>query len=541
MIGISKKNNRLHFFFLIYFSLLLSGGCFYIFITPVFENFDELAHFSAIKQISYQKIVNNEDSFMDIIYDDNYWPRSYSSGNPPYDNSLVYYKFFQNENLVNQNFKELNLIPNKEFIKGSQINHEYIQHPPFYYFIMAQTLKLFKDFSFLQQILALRFFSYVLALIGIAYGLSGILSLADNTFLFDKNTIIRGFLVYPFIFPMFFVEFSRIGNDSLCLLFVGMIIFFSAKLILNKEILKYSFILGLVLGFGLLTKAFFLPITFVSIFFIVIFIFNKIIEKRKKLLHVIFLLLPVLIVGFPYYFYSYIKSGSFTATGIGMNVAKISINHLDFITLSNAYILLRGLITIPVTFIWGGTQSLVHFNYYFYILPLFLILYILSKIFFILFKFLSFKIIFLMFGVANLIFFIFGLIWAGYYSLVLGNLNANVPGWYLHILFPFLAYMLGLALNSLDSKKIQYLIIYGLVFIIISAWFQITLFSGCSIKDVYKFYFFSKDYYCLTNIYEVFKKLKLIVSPVSAILSLLIFISLTAFVLNKSRNYFIKK
>ena len=50
MIGISKKNNRLHFFFLIYFSLLLSGrGCFYIFITPVFENFDELGNFSAIK------------------------------------------------------------------------------------------------------------------------------------------------------------------------------------------------------------------------------------------------------------------------------------------------------------------------------------------------------------------------------------------------------------------------------------------------------------------------------------------------------------
>jgi hypothetical protein len=39
----------------------------------------------------------------------------------------------------------------------------------------------------------------------------------------------------------------------------------------------------------------------------------------------------------------------------------------------------------------------------------------------------------------------------------------------------------------------------------------------------------------------VFKKLKLIVSPVRAILSLLIFISLTVFVLNKSRNYFIKK
>jgi hypothetical protein len=42
-------------FLIYYFLFLLSGGLFYILIVPPFENFDERAHFSSIKQIVYEK------------------------------------------------------------------------------------------------------------------------------------------------------------------------------------------------------------------------------------------------------------------------------------------------------------------------------------------------------------------------------------------------------------------------------------------------------------------------------------------------------
>ena len=236
-----------------------------------------------------------------------------------------------------------------------------------------------------------------------------------------------------------------------------------------------------------------------------------------------------------------IKTGSFTGTGYGIDLAKKNIKLIDFIYQENFYLFLRGAATIPVTFIWGGTQSLVHLNYFFYIFPLILIFYIFFKVFLTIFKISESELAFLWFCIANLLFFVSGLLWAGLANFAIGNGSANVPGWYLHILYPFLAPMLGLALKSWSIKKIQYLIIYSLFIIIITSWFQITLFAGCSIKGVDKLYFFLSDYYCLNELYKIFEKINLISLPINGLASLSVFISLLVFFIYKSKNYFIQR
>ena len=67
---ILKKNQnidqkfRYKFFFSLFICILILGGSLNIFITPPFENFDEAAHFSAIKQIAYEnKIVKKKKKF----------------------------------------------------------------------------------------------------------------------------------------------------------------------------------------------------------------------------------------------------------------------------------------------------------------------------------------------------------------------------------------------------------------------------------------------------------------------------------------------
>src|SRR5262249_11248742 len=66
---------------------------------------------------------------------------------------------------------------------------------------------------------------------------------------------------FPLLIPQFFPEMARLGNDSLCLLFMGIAWALTIRLLQHERQLRQSLALGAVLGLGLLTKAFFLPIS----------------------------------------------------------------------------------------------------------------------------------------------------------------------------------------------------------------------------------------------------------------------------------------
>ena len=60
---------------------------------------------------------------------------------------------------------------------------------------------------------------------------------------------------------MFFAEFARIGSNSLCLFLLGLIFQLTLRLIYGKcPTIMMPILLGGLLGLGLLTKAFFLPL-----------------------------------------------------------------------------------------------------------------------------------------------------------------------------------------------------------------------------------------------------------------------------------------
>src|ERR1019366_10533663 len=66
-------------------------------------------------------------------------------------------------------------------------------------------------------------------------------------------------MLYPLVLPMFFPEFTRIGNDCLCLFLVGVTAFLLSKWLKDENNKRLSVAIGVVLGLGLLTKAFFIP------------------------------------------------------------------------------------------------------------------------------------------------------------------------------------------------------------------------------------------------------------------------------------------
>src|SRR5580765_4252794 len=69
-----------------------------------------------------------------------------------------------------------------------------------------------------------------------------------------------GALLYPFLVPMFLPEFGRLGNDSLCMFLVGAAWTALLRVIAEPRRMRAAIGLGMVLGMGLLTKAFFLAI-----------------------------------------------------------------------------------------------------------------------------------------------------------------------------------------------------------------------------------------------------------------------------------------
>jgi len=523
-------------FLIYYFLFLLSGGLFYILIVPPFENFDERAHFSAIKQIVYEKnIVKNIDSYIDKSIQDYQGPNPYTSGVPPFDSNLVYYKFFQDKKKVSEIVNQLNSVPDKKFTRDTIANYEYIQHPPLYYIIMSPVLKFFQNSTMIFQIFILRLLSYFMALLGIGFGIFGVLNLCKYDSWLNKRRLFLGIFLWPLLFPMFFLEFARIGNDSLCLFLIGVYLFLLSKFILNKEILKYILSIGLILSFGLLTKAFFLPITFISYIFIIYLLNKKKINHIYVFINAIFLALIILLIGGVFYFSSYIETGSLTGTEIG---TKLSKNNLEFLSIFYQkeffYNFIRGIATIPVTFIWAGTQSLAHLSFIFYLFPLYFILLTIYRIFF---EFLnSKKSFYLFFSVSNFILFLLCLMWAAFGNLLVGVGNANIPGWYVHIFIFFLAPIIGLTLETLHIKKITYIVLYCLSFILLANWHLISLYSGCAIKNFDKNFAFENKFFCFDRIIQIFERLSYVSFPLLAVISFVFFLICTFYLLQIIRN-----
>lgn len=98
-------------------------------------------------------------------------------------------------------------------------------------------------------------------------------------------------------------------------------------------------------------------------------------------------------------------------------------------------------------------------------------------------------------------FFAFGLIWHVVVGVAL-NGNGATPGWYLHILMPWVAPALGMGISSILQHRqarqlLLVLLLYAVLYQIMVFWAQLALFTGCATKGDDKYYAFSGHFFCL--------------------------------------------
>jgi hypothetical protein len=100
--------------------------------------------------------------------------------------------------------------------------------------------------------------------------------------------------------------------------------------------------------------------------------------------------------------------------------------------------------------------------------------------------------------------------------------SASTPGWYLHILMPWIAPVLGIGIGSLLEIRhvrpfVVGLLLYAVLFQIAALWAQVALFASCAVKTDDSFYAFTGRYLCLDQFPTVVERLSVLGWPVLAV------------------------
>lgn len=504
-----------------FFGLLMVGMA-YVTMLPAFEGFDESAHLSRVKEVTFSpKSALNATSFIDKSVIDFAGPVPYSSGNPPYNLGNTYPIFFANQEAVLsfvQHYKKDSI--GLGFTPTNKQNWQ-IQHPPLYYLFMSPILSSLDDFSFLTQLTILRIFSFFISISGFFLGYLAFKNLSINR-TEGANPLI-GFAFYPIIFPMFFLEFARVGNDSLCILLIGTLSYYLSLWLKNKNEYKKLVVVGIFLGTGLLTKAFFIPITIGMLFFLAFqYLYNDHANgcDRNYLLDLRCVLIPVVAIGGSWYLFKFFSHGDFGLGGETIELVSTVGVRKGLMHNFNFLAFLKGLLVPLVSFSWAGTWSLVRFPIVIQLPMLFLE----AWIFCLFIKRLKSSDLaeYELLALLMFIFLYLGLVIHVLISMALTGLGTS-GGWYLHILSPWLAPAVGTVLHSILRDKFERLIllvlvIYSVLFQWVAIWSHMALFSGCAVKDVDKGFLFLASDLCLNNVFIIFDRLQIIASPFISII-----------------------
>ena len=316
---------------------------------PPFEGYDEPAHYSYIQQLAdLAQIPRLGEARISRDVDDYPGPLAASRSSGEADQGRGYRAYFSSDHPA---------LPDRvprEYRPGKGPNWE-AQHPPLYYFVMAPLYRLTWDWSWQANLLALRLFSWGIAFAGFVIGSRA----TQRTLAAMGQPAGLGLLAsaWPLLFPEFFPEMARLGNDSLCLFFAGLAWALILRL-LEAPNWRRAACFGIVMGLGLLTKALFLPIAAGSGAVLALAVYRR--PQRGRLADLAIAAGMAVAIGLPWYLRNLLLFGSLVGSADlidveqGGGVIGLIAQHISAEIVAN---MLRGLGVIVASFVWAGTWS----------------------------------------------------------------------------------------------------------------------------------------------------------------------------------------
>ena len=503
-------------FVVTYILALILLGLGHLAMLPPYEGFDETAHFASLREIADTGTLPSEGrSFMPQDVAAYSGPLPYSSLAPPFDAGLTYAKFFADPPSEESFIQAYRTAQPQPPYAPSLVENWEAQHPPLYYVLLATILKITGGFPFVTEMLILRMTSFLLAIGGVGLALTAVQAHNSQT---PVASTMLGFALYPLMLPMFFPEFARLGNDSLCLLFVGASAFCLVRALRPDGNAKWFVTLGFCLALGLLTKALFVPVTLAVILFLAVRAWIGRNKQQPQIRGLILLLLPVLVLGGGWYLHHAIVVGEISG---GTDAALLARQGGLWAGLQHNFsgsAMVRAVVTVIATRVWSGTWSFVHIAPLLQV-PLMLLLIWTGWTYAMQLRVrrlddLAWLPVFL------LAFFGAGLFWHILVGIALTG-GGITGGYYLHILMPWIAPSLGLGAAAIIRQQRQRIVLFALLtyaaaFQVVTLWSQFALFTGCARKSDDKLYEFTGSMFCLDQAPELVARLGVIAWPTLA-------------------------
>lgn len=505
---------------------VLLTGLGWLALTPPWEGFDEGTHYSYIQQIADTGSFPRHGAGRISTDVERYAALApYAAGA-----MTTYHEFFQRpDSAATRDLIRTAPEPPRKFREGRGHNYQ-AQHPPLYYALLAPVYAATRDWSWVSQLFLLRSLSWLFAVGGLVIGVGATLRDLPGAGNAAGGSAARTawFLAaWPFLFPMFFPEMARLGNDSLCLLLGGVGWAFLLRAVRDGDRPRDYAWLGLVLGLGMLTKAFYVGIAagaaaFVALRLCASWRDGAPADRLRRLgLGLAAVTGLPWVIGGTWYLYQFLAHGAATGSLEQIMIQEHGGLAAGLASTFTIPLFLRGIATIFGTFMWGGSASLARLPELFHAPLLVLEFLVFGTYLWTLLRARAGSLSWAPLLLAGPVF--AGLCYHVLMRIVLSSHGVGTlgtPGWYLHILTVPLAFAAAIALGRLLGHRagrplVLALAAYAFAYLLVATAFQLLFYSGCVFKHpLTKHFTFPEVSACAGGAADILDRLALLAYPV---------------------------
>jgi 4-amino-4-deoxy-L-arabinose transferase-like glycosyltransferase len=230
---------------------------FYASMLPLWEGFDEWAHFAAIRAMAAgggPLVARDAPVPRDVAESLNLAPVAWDLRNypPPAATQDAFWALPAAERARREAaFRDMPAGWRSESGPPPLTAYEALQ-PPLYYWLMAPVLRLLGGCGLAAQVLAIRWLSALVASLAIP-----LLYLVARAVFADMRVAL-GCAAVAALMPEWAIDVARVGNDCLSVALFTLMLWLGLKLVEDGPRMRWAAGLGVALGLGLLTKAWFL-------------------------------------------------------------------------------------------------------------------------------------------------------------------------------------------------------------------------------------------------------------------------------------------